>query len=159
MFADMVARAPPGTQAASLDITKAYRCSPIAPLHKPFIPLFWRGYIWPDHCAPFGLTTAGNIQGELADATIDILATHNIPHVVKWVDNFDFLCHPVSSSLVPNGSIVCSYSFDLKTTLDITAPLGIPWYDVSEQGHDFAFETNHSGFVWALPNKQVTKNA
>jgi hypothetical protein len=27
---------------------------------------------------------------------------------------------------------------------------------VSEQGHNFAFETNYSGFVWDLPNKRVS---
>jgi hypothetical protein len=85
-----VAEAPPGMQATILDITKVYCCSPIAPCHKPYITLFWRDCVWLDHCAPFGLTTAGNIQGELADITMEILAAHGIPYVVKWVDNFDF---------------------------------------------------------------------
>jgi hypothetical protein len=136
-----------------LDITKAYCCSPIASQHTPYIALCWRDYIWPDHCAPFGLTTAGNIQGELADATIDILAAHGIPHVVKWVDNFDFLHHPIASSSTPNSSTVYSYSLDLDSILCITRPLGIPWHDVSEQGHDFAYHTEYSGFVWDLLNK------
>lgn len=139
-----------------MDITKAYHCSPIAPRHKPYIALYWRDYIWPDHCAPFGLTTAGNIQGELPDATIDILAAHSIPHVVKWVDNFDFLRHPIASSFAPDGSTVYSYSFNLDTILRITTPLGIPWHDVSEQGHDFAYHTDYNGFVWYLPNKWVS---
>jgi hypothetical protein len=117
--------------------------------------LYWRGHIWPDQCAPFGLAT-GNIQGELADATVDILAAHNIPHVVKWVDNFDFLCHSVASSFAPDGSTVYSYSFDLDTILHITRPLGIPWHDVSEQGHNFAYHTEYSGFTWDLPNKWVS---
>jgi hypothetical protein len=139
-----------------MDIIKAYRCSPISPDHKRHIALWWKDSVWADHDDPFGLVTAGNIQGTVADATVDILKHNNIEFVVKWVDDFDFLCHPVSSSMNADGTVVYTYSFDLTTIKHITDPLGIPWHDLSEKGHDFAFTTEYAGFFWNLPFKRVS---
>ncbi len=50
---------PAGTQAASLDIAKAYRNSPIAPTHKHYIPVMWKGSIYVQHVTIKGLVTAG----------------------------------------------------------------------------------------------------
>ena len=102
------------------------------------------------------MTTAGNIQGEPADATVDILKHHGITDTAKWVDNFDFLRHPISSTISPEGVVSYSYSFDLSTILRITEPLGIPWHNISEQGHDFAFTTEYAGFTWDLITKRVS---
>jgi hypothetical protein len=87
---------------------------------------------------------------------VDILAKHDIPHVVKWVDNFDFLRYPLSSQTSSDGFTTYTYLFDLSTILNITNPLGIPWHDVSEQGHDFAYTTEYGGFTWDLPTKRVS---
>lgn len=54
--------APPGiTQAASLDIIKAYRYYRITPDHRRYIALSQKSAIQADHCAAFGLATAKNI--------------------------------------------------------------------------------------------------
>lgn len=156
MLIFQVAEAPPGTQAAGLDWIKAYRCSPILPNHKCYIATYWRGLIWPNHCTPFGLTTAGNIQGEVADAFRDILVWHKIPKVFKWVDDFDVLRYPIRSVTNDDGSTKFHYAFDLSTIFRISDPLGILWHPVGEKGHDFASETTYVGFRWDLEAKMVS---
>lgn len=150
-----VIKAPPGTEAAALDWIKAYRCSPIIFEHKKYIACMWKGLIYPNHCAPFGLTTSGSIQGNVADAFNDILHANGIPGVFKWVDDYDILRQPSSQRLIPSGIIEYSYTFDLQKILDISRPLGIMWHDVSEKGHDFAYQTTYLGFRWDLATKHV----
>jgi hypothetical protein len=69
-----VSSAPPGTQAATLDIEAAYRTIPVWLPHKKFLVVGFEGFFWIDHTFPFSLTTAGGVQGNVADATVDILA-------------------------------------------------------------------------------------
>jgi hypothetical protein len=138
-----------------LDMVSAYRCSAIVPHHKCYIALQWGGLIYPDHCAPFGLTTSGNIQGRPADAVVDIVLFRGVPEVVKWVDDFDFFRFPSSSVTGADGSITYQYPFDLSYIIDITSPLGIQWHDISKKGHDFDCVTEYGGFVWDLKEKQV----
>ena len=65
---------PAGTEAASLDITKAYRNSPILPKHKKYLPIFWRNKVYIQHVAIEGLATASGIQGTIADACLRIFS-------------------------------------------------------------------------------------
>ena len=73
----------------------------------------WNESIWPDHNDPPGITTGANIQGEPADATTDILKAKVIPHVVKWVDDFNVIRHPPHFIPYPSGSLIYSYAFGL----------------------------------------------
>src|SRR5882672_5977216 len=57
-----VSSCPIGTEAASLDIAKAYRNSPIAPCHKKYLCVLWKGLVYMKHIAIEGLATAGGIQ-------------------------------------------------------------------------------------------------
>ncbi len=152
-----VAKAPPGTQAAALDWVKAYRCSPILAKHKCYTATFWRSLIWANHCTLFGLCTAGNIQGEVADAFKDILAIlKKILEVFKWVDDFDILRYASKTITLGDGSVLYHYSFDLSTIFEVSAPLGIVWHPITEKGHDFAFETVYVGFLWNLKTRMVS---
>jgi len=104
-----IATAPPGTQAASLDIERAYHNSPIAPRHKPYLAVSWNGSIYVGHVAVEGLATAGGIQGCPADALLDILHHHGIERVFKWVDDVVIFRTPhLSNNLPLNASF--SYS-------------------------------------------------
>ena len=145
----------PGTQACALDWVKAYRCSPIIFKHKCFIASFWRDFVFPNHCAPFGLSTSGNIQGVPADAFRDILIIILLVAVFKWVDDYNIWRTPTSSTLLPSGEIVYSYAVSLQTILDLSAPLGVQWHDISKKGHDFASTTTYVGFMWDLARKKV----
>ena len=115
-----ISNAPPGTQACALDWVKAYRCSPILRDHKWFLPSFWRNLIFPNHCAPFGLSTSGNIQGNPADAFRDILLFILIcPQIFKWVDDYNIWRSPTSSPTLPSGKMSffpIDYPPDFKTS-------------------------------------------
>jgi len=58
-----VASAPPGTQAATLDIEAAYRTIPVWPHHKRFLVVEVDGQLFIDHVFLFGLATAGVFKG------------------------------------------------------------------------------------------------
>src|SRR5882672_8253013 len=68
-----VSSCPHGTKAASLDIAKAYRNSPIIPCHKKYLCMFWKGAVYVQHVSIKGLAMAGRIQGNVADAALAIL--------------------------------------------------------------------------------------
>jgi len=75
---------------ASLDITKAYRNSPILPKQKCYLAFMWQGKIYVQHVVIEGLTTASGIQGSIADACVIILKHNGVGPTVKWVNNFIF---------------------------------------------------------------------
>jgi len=149
-----VASTPPGTQAASLDIERAYHNSPIAPIHKPYLAVSWNDAIYVGHVAVEGLATAGGIQGCPADALLDILRHHGIEHVFKWVDDVVIFRTP-SHSINSRGSVF-SYNFDLPSVFRITDPLGVPWHPIEKKGQDFAFSVKYVGFQWDLEHRRVS---
>src|SRR5882724_9621988 len=124
----------PGTEAASLDITKAYQNSPICPEHKKYLCVYWKEAVYVQHIAIEGLAIARGIQGSIADATIAVLKYHTIKPTIKWVDNFVFFWTPTPLVL---PSWHPTFPYNLSTIFNITDCLGIPWHPVSKKGHDF----------------------
>src|SRR5882724_9572991 len=145
-----VASCPPGSQAASLDMIRAYRNSPLAPAHKPHVASMWHGSIYIDHCAMEGLSTAGNIQGGPADVLLAILHSKSIGPALKWVDDFVFFHAPTYCDTDAVGTVSYSYSYDLASVMKITDPLGIPWHPIEVKGQDFRPLVSYVGFVWNL---------
>src|SRR5882672_11862676 len=119
-------------QAASLDVEKAYRNSPILPAHKRYLCVYWKGSVYVQHVAVKGLATAGGIQGCVADATLDLLKFHKLEPAVKWVDNFIFFRFPLTLTCASPSAP--SFSFNLSSILTITKPLGISWHPLSRKG-------------------------
>ena len=68
------------------------------PDHKRFIVVYFEGFLYLDHNVPSGLGSASGIQGEIADATVDIWHSLDVRPVVKWVDDFTIFRFPH-----PNG--------------------------------------------------------
>src|SRR5882724_6013149 len=151
-----IASAPEGTQAASLDIEHAYHNSPIIPQHKPYLAMSWNDSIYVGHVAMEGLVTAGGIQGNAADALLDILRHHGIPHVFKWVDDVVIFRHPVHSFTSVVGTPEFAYGFDLDSIFDITTPLGVPWHPIETKGQDFSSSVKYVGFLWDLERHHVS---
>ena len=138
-----------------MDIQKAFRASPLLPAHKRFVPIYWQDHVYIDHVVPFGLATAGGIQGVIADAIVDILAAFDIEPTFKWVDDFIFFREPVPLGLDSDESLALWYRFDVDDIKRCTAPLGILWHDLDSKGQDFSFEVEYVGFNWDLVNKVV----
>lgn len=148
--------APPGTQAATLDIEAAYRTIPVWPQHKRFLVVSFNDLFWIDHTFPFGLTTAGGVQGHVADATVDILANLDVTPIKKWVDDHSIFRFPFGGGiLLPDGSLTpYEYPFGLIQIYDKSRPLGVPWHPT--KWTDFAFIFVYLGFLWNLTDRSVT---
>lgn len=91
-FALLCWRLPLGSQGAVRDVAEAYR---ILPLH----PSQWPGTVVRldddqfavDTCAAFGVGSHAGLFGSLADACTDIMRSHGIGPMAKWVDDTVFL--------------------------------------------------------------------
>jgi hypothetical protein len=151
-----VTAAPPGAQAATLDVEGAYCTIPVKPDHKRYLIVHFDGFFYMDHNVPFGLASASGLQGEVADATIDIWEYHEVSPAVKWVDDFNVFRFPKSDGIFSaiSDGVNYSYSYDLTSIKSLIAPLGIPWH--KNKGQEFADTFSYLGFHWDLPNKTVS---
>jgi len=129
---------------------------PVWPPHKIFLVVGFDGSFWVDHNFPFGLTTAGGVQGHVADATVDILHAMDIAPIKKWVDDHAMFRFPVAGGVLgPDGSISSyEYLFDLLSIFDATRPLGIPWHP--DKCTDFNTIFTYLGFLWDLVERSVS---
>src|SRR5882724_469247 len=143
----------PHTEAASLDIAKAYRNSSISPSHKKYLCMYWKNNVYVQHVVIEGLATAGGIQGSIMDTTATLLKFHKIDPAIKWVDDFIFfqsLSEPVLCTFPP------VFHYDLSTICSITEPLGIPWHPISKKGHNFQSSFTYVSFSWDIPSRCVS---
>jgi hypothetical protein len=85
---------PPGSQVSICDVAEAYRTIPMIPSQWPGLVVRLRDI---DQFAintnnNFGLSSAGGVYGNLADAGVDIFRANGMGPVSKWVDDHMFFC-------------------------------------------------------------------
>ncbi|CAA7271031.1 unnamed protein product [Cyclocybe aegerita] len=138
--AKIVSEAPVGTQACTLDIEGAYRTIPVWPNDKRYLIVQFE---------------ASGLQGEVADAIVDIWHALNVGPVIKWVDDFNVFRHPSSGGpfLDVSAATLYRYDYDLDYIKAMIAPLGVPWHDT--KGSPFGDTFSYVGFEWNLPQKTV----
>lgn len=82
---------PPGSQAAVRDVAEAYRTIPLAASQWPgTVVRLDEDSFAIDTSNPFGLSPAGGIFGQVADAGKDLFLAHGIGPTSKWVDDHMF---------------------------------------------------------------------
>jgi hypothetical protein len=142
-----VAKAPPGAQAAQIDLESAYRQMAILPAHKPYLAIRTAKGVYVDHCNPFGLSSAAGVLGEAVDAAVDVIRHAVGVALFKWVD--DIICGRTPIE----GLATLSYSHGLKDITDILEFLGfkIAYAKVK----DFADSCTYNGFWWDIKSKRV----
>ncbi len=145
---DWLLDAPHGSEAATLDVSAAFRCCPIRPDQQNHFIISWNNLFYIDHNAPFGASSSGGVFGQVADAFIDICKANGIPQCTKWVDDFLFLRRPILSSS-PNHK----YSYSLDDIYKLSDPLGLPWK--ASKTRPFASVFVYLGFTWDLDDKTV----
>jgi hypothetical protein len=139
-----------------LDIEAAYRTIPCFPSHKCYLIVYHDGKLYIDHNIPFGLSSATGLQGEVADATIEIWRELDVKPSKKWVDDINIFRLPSPDGTFPgisDGEFYL-YRYDLAHIKHLVAPCNIPWHE--DKGQPFADNGEYIGFFWDVPNKTVT---
>ena len=144
----IVVDAPPGSEAATLDVDSAFRCCPILPSQQSSFVIHWDNSFFIDHNAPFGATSAGGVFGRVADAMSAILSSKDLGPSKNWVDDFVFFRFPLS---LTQG--IPSFSYALSDIYDVAKQLGWPWKD--SKTRPFAPQFKYLGFSWDLSTKSV----
>ena len=124
------------------------------PDHKHFLIVQFSNQFFIDHNIPFGLTSASGLQGEVADAIVDIWYSLGIKFIKKWVDDFVLFRFPHHSLLNLSQEPQYIYPYDLALVKHLIFPLGVPWH--TSKGQDFAFDFSYVGFFWDLIHKSVS---
>lgn len=115
-----------------MDVEGAYRTIPVHPASKRFLIIKWKGKYYLNHDVPFGLNIAHGLQGEVADAIIDLLHALGIGPGLKWVDDFVLFRDPVEGGPftgISNGKVF-GYAYDDTFIFAVISPLGVPWHKV-----------------------------
>ena len=143
----IVINAPPGTEAATLDVDSAFRCCPIIPSQQSSFVIHWNNRYYVDHNAPFGDTSAGGVFGRVADAKSAILESKKIGPSKNWVDDFVFFRFPLLLHPEP------VFSYSLIDIYSLANQLGWPWKETKTR--PFSNEFRYLGFLWNLAEKTV----
>ena len=106
----LVANAPHGTEAAVFDVDAAFHNIPTHPSARPFLAIMLKDRIHLDHVLNFWASPSPGIFGQVANAIIKIFLHHGIKAIIKWVDDFVFICYP---SWVFDGAFQFKYAADL----------------------------------------------
>nr|GAT53150.1 predicted protein [Mycena chlorophos] len=142
----MVLDAPPGTEAATLDVDAAFRRVPIHPSQQPHFVVVWDNLCYLDHVAPFGPASSPGIFGRLADAMKALYLANDIGPLKKWVDDFLFLRFPISYNPT-------RFAYGLDEIYALAEDLGWPWKPSKTRPFDPVFK--YLGFIWDLGAKTV----
>ena len=101
----LIARLPPGSQAAVRDVSEAYRTIPVTPNEWPGLVVRLQAHdqFVVNTCNNFGLASAGGVYGMLADAGADIFRGNGMGPLAKWVDDHIFFRIPHEHLVSYNG--------------------------------------------------------
>lgn len=145
----LAADAPEGTQAAVFDVDAAFRNIPTHPSAHRFLAIRIKDLVHLDHVLNFGASLAPAIFGRVTDAMVKILMSRGIEAVIKWVDDFIFLCYP--SRKLAGG--VHEYTYASELIWEIAEELGWPW--APSKVVDFSTVFMYIRFWWDLAAKKV----
>lgn len=153
LFSDcllLVARAPPGAEAAVFDVDAAHRRMPVSPKDRLHVCIHWHGKVYVDHCCSFGCSSSSGIFGHCADGMACIYRSNGIQDLVKWADDFVFFRYPIRS----NNRNRHVFPYDATLIWDIAEDLGWPWAE--NKFIDFSSSFPYLGFFWNLVSKTVS---
>ncbi|KIJ56446.1 hypothetical protein M422DRAFT_150825 [Sphaerobolus stellatus SS14] len=132
---------PPGSKAATFDISAAYHLTPIRPWQQNALCIKWKGLIHVDSAVMFGLSSSAGVFGSIADMLVAIYAKAGFTRLLKWVDNF----------------LVIRLSHETWTEeefMNITQQIGVPWS--REKMRPLDTVQKYIGYWWDLEKKSVS---
>lgn len=131
---------PDGCQAATFDISAAYRLTPIRPQQQNSLCVYWEGKVYVDRALMFGLTSSAGVFGSIADMLVAIYEQAGFGPICKWVDDFFVVLLP--------GASWTELEF-----ISLTAAFGVPWSHAKTR--PLASVQRFIGFDWDLVNRTV----
>ena len=139
--AALVLSLPPGAEAATFDISAAYRLTPIRPDQQHALCIYWDGLVYVDRAVMFGLASSAGVFGSIADMLIAIHKRAGFFPIIKWVDDFLVIRLPGNS-------------WTEEDFMNLTAQAGVPWSPTKHRR--FASNQRYIGFDWDLSSKSVS---
>jgi len=140
--AAMILSLPEGCEAATFDISAAYRLTPVAPDQQWVLCLFWEDKVHVDRAVAFGLASSAGVFGSVADMLVAIYeASKKFGPMVKWVDDFFVTRLP-------------HQRFTEADFVDLTGTYGVPWS--IKKLRPFNTVQRYLGFDWDLQKKTVS---
>ncbi|KAF7332532.1 Reverse transcriptase/ribonuclease H [Mycena kentingensis (nom. inval.)] len=154
--AEIVANAPEGTEAMTLDIAKFHRTCPIRPEHKRyFVVQDDRGFFIEHNC-PFGCSSSSSNAGRISNAVMDVARAEGINPSNKYEDDI-MACRVPTGKIPEDGGTPRGYEYDYDEAevLRRLAPIRVPWHPLEDKGQGFAPRATYIGFEWSFPDKSV----
>ncbi|KAG9105221.1 hypothetical protein FRC07_009484, partial [Ceratobasidium sp. 392] len=149
VVAQAIANAPPGTLAATMDVDAAYRQIPIHILDQPHIVFRWGDNYYVDGRVPFGAASSNGLFARCGDSMAEMYARRLFGVIIKWVNDFLFIQHPVSDSDPPHTPP----RFSLEAIYAYAVAFGWPWKPSKSQ--PFADLFRYLGFDWIISARLV----
>ncbi len=132
---EMLLNLPPGCEAATFDVSAAYRITPVRPDQQNALCVFWKGKVYVDRALCFGLASSAGVFGAVADMLVAIYKAYGFGPITKWVDDFFVVRLP-------------HQRYSEQEFMAVTAPAGVPW-SIPKLRH-FASRQRFTGFDWDL---------
>lgn len=126
---------PPGCEAATFDVSAAYRITPVRPEQQNALCVSWRDRVYVDRALCFGLASSAGVFGSIADMLVALYGAYGFGPILKWVDDFFVIRLPTNH-------------FTEADFLALTSPAGVPW-SLSKL-RPFATLQRFTGFDWDL---------
>ncbi|QRV82385.1 polyprotein like [Ceratobasidium sp. AG-Ba] len=142
----IIISAPPGAQAATLDVESAYRQMPVSIVDQHNIVISWEDKLYVDHCVPFGARSSNGIFGRCGDGMSNICRVRGLGPVIKWVDDYLYFCFPSSSD--PS-----TFTYSVDDVVALASLLGWPWK--LSKTKDFHEIFVYLGFEWDITHRTV----
>lgn len=105
---------PPGCEAATFDISAAYRITPTRPDQQHCLCIYWNGKVYVDRVVMFGLTSSAGVFGSIADMLVAIYEAAGFGIIRKWVNDLLAIRLP-------------SQTWTENHFIELTSALGVPW--------------------------------
>ncbi|QRV92132.1 hypothetical protein RhiJN_20150 [Ceratobasidium sp. AG-Ba] len=147
--ARVIATAPPGTLAATLDVDAAYRQIPIHPNDQAHIVFRWGDDYYVDGRVPFGACSSNGLFARCGDSIAELYSRRGFGIILKWVDDFLFIQFPSTLDTPPNNPP----RFSIEAIYEYAKLLGWPWK--LSKTHPFAPIFKYLGFLWDISLRLV----
>ena len=76
------------TLLAKIDIKNAFRLLPVHPADCHLLGMKWRGYVYIDHCIPFGLRSTSKLFNILTDLLAWIMKDAGVSYLIHYLDDY-----------------------------------------------------------------------